>query len=133
MREKSGAGFRACDRICAGAGGEDKGMSRFGFEEMQEIQRELQEKYKERWGGLSPEKGRSSLLWMITEMGEVADIIKKQGDESIMQDAQCRHHFVEEMCDVMMYFNDVMLCYSITPEEIEKVYLEKHHTNMGRW
>ena len=53
-------------------------MDSFGFQKMQDIQKELQEKYKERWGGLSPEKGRSSLLWMITEVGEVADIIKKQ-------------------------------------------------------
>lgn len=108
-------------------------MDSFGFQKMQDIQKELQEKYKERWGGLSPEKGRSSLLWMITEVGEVADIIKKQGDEQIMKNAECRHHFIEEMCDVMMYFNDVMLCYSISPEELEKVYLEKHHRNMGRW
>lgn len=62
-------------------------MDSFGFQEMQDIQKELQERYKERWGGLSPEKGRSSLLWMITEVGEVADIIKKQGDEQIMQNA----------------------------------------------
>lgn len=40
-------------------------MSEFGFQEMQDIQKELQEKYKERWGGLSPEKGRDSLLWMM--------------------------------------------------------------------
>ncbi len=32
-------------------------MSEFGFQEMQDIQKELQEKYKERWGGLSPEEG----------------------------------------------------------------------------
>lgn len=108
-------------------------MDSFGFQKMQEIQKELQEKYKERWGSLSPEKGRSSLLWMITEVGEVADIIKKQGDDQIMKDAKCRQHFIEEMCDVMMYFNDVMLCYSISPEELEKAYLEKHHRNMGRW
>ena len=36
-------------------------MSEFGFQEMQDIQKELQEKYKERWGGLSPEKGREDV------------------------------------------------------------------------
>ena len=121
MREKSGAGFRACDRICAGAGGEDKGMSRFGFEEMQEIQRELQEKYQERWGGLSPEKGIQKLLWMFSEAGEVADAIKKTSTEDLLADTPQRRHFIEEMCDVMMYFNDVLLCYSITPEELSEV------------
>ena len=108
-------------------------MDSFGFQEMQDIQKELQEKYKDTWGVLSPEMGRSKLLWMFVEAGEVADIIKKQGDEQIMEDDQCRRHFIEEMCDVIMYFNDVMLCYSISPRELEEAYLEKHHRNMGRW
>lgn len=108
-------------------------MDSFGFQEMQDIQKELQEKYKDKWGVLSPEMGRSKLLWMFVEAGEVADIIKKQGDEQIMEDDQCRRHFIEEMCDVIMYFNDVMLCYSISPRELEEAYLEKHHRNMGRW
>lgn len=108
-------------------------MSRFGFEEMQEIQKELQAHYLDRWGGLSPKKGRDSLLWAMIEAGEVADIIKKQGDEAIMEDEEARRHFIEEFCDTMMYLNDVLLCYSITPEDVEKVYLEKHRRNMSRW
>lgn len=108
-------------------------MANFGFDDMQAIQKELQEKYEDRWGGLYPEKGRDSLLWMLIEAGEVADVIKKQGDKAIMEDPDIRHHFIEEMCDVMMYFNDVMLCYGITPEELEKVYREKHERNMKRW
>ncbi len=108
-------------------------MSRFGFEEMQAIQKELQEKYFDKWGGLSPQKGRDSLLWMMIEAGEAADIIKKLGDQKIMEDPQVRGQFIEEMCDVMMYFNDVLLCYSITPEEVEEVYKAKHHRNMSRW
>ena len=31
-------------------------MSSFGFEEMQAIQKELQEKYFDKWGGLNPQK-----------------------------------------------------------------------------
>lgn len=108
-------------------------MSRFGFEEMQSIQKELQEKYLEQWGGLEPRKGRDSLLWMMIEAGEAADVIKKQGDGPICEDPETRRHFIEEMCDVMMYFNDVMLCYNITPDELEEVYLEKHRRNMSRW
>lgn len=108
-------------------------MGRFGFEEMQRIQRELQEKYFDRWGGLNPRKGRDSLLWMMIEAGEAADVIKKRGDGLITEDPQIRRHFIEELCDVMMYFNDVMLCYDITPEELEEVYQEKHRRNMERW
>ena len=108
-------------------------MSDFGLEKMQEIQRQLQDKYKDRWGGLSPEKARDQLLWMLIEVGEAADIIKKAGDGQIVNDADVRRHFVEELCDVLMYLNDVMLCYSISPEELEKIYLEKHRRNMERW
>lgn len=108
-------------------------METFGFEEMQSIQRELQEKYKGKWGGLSPEKGRTKLLWMMIEAGEVADVIKKHGDDAILRDEAVRTHFTEEICDVLMYLNDVMLCYEIKPEELQAVYLKKHRKNMERW
>ena len=108
-------------------------MGEFGFHEMQDIQRELQEKYKDKWGGLSPEIARSQLLWMMIETGEMADVIKKDGDRAIVSDPEVRRHFIEETCDVLMYLNDVLLCYGITPEELEKVYLEKHARNMARW
>ena len=42
-------------------------METFGFEEMQKIQHELQEKYKDKWPQLSPRQGRSTLLWMMSE------------------------------------------------------------------
>ncbi len=108
-------------------------MSDFGFNEMQEIQKDLQEKYIDKWGGLSPEKGRNQLLWMLIEVGEAADIIKKMGDSQIVNNETVRNHFIEEMCDVLMYFNDVLLCYSITPDELKQAYMEKHRKNMERW
>lgn len=69
----------------------------------------------------------------MIEAGEVADIIKKKGDAKIMEDDEVRNHFIEEMCDVMMYFNDVMLCYDIKPKELIDIYRKKHNTNMKRW
>ncbi len=108
-------------------------MADFNFEKMQELQRKLQERYKAQWEQLGPEAGKHTLLWMMAEAGEVADILKKKGGGSVMEDVKLRKHFVEEMCDVMMYFHDLMLCYQITPEEFEKVYLEKHERNMNRW
>lgn len=108
-------------------------MSHFDFEAMQEIQRELQEKYQERWGGLSPEKGIQKLLWMFSEAGEVADAIKKTSTKDLLADTPQRRHFIEEMCDVMMYFNDLMICYRVSPQELEAVYREKHQRNMKRW
>ncbi|MBQ7012003.1 MAG: nucleotide pyrophosphohydrolase [Clostridia bacterium] len=101
--------------------------------EMQEMQKVLQEKNFERWGGLSPERSISKLLWLHGELGEVSDIIKKKGASKIMSDPEVRAHFVEEMCDVLMYYNDVLICYDITPEELEKAYRQKHEFNMNRW
>ena len=108
-------------------------MASLNLEDMQQIQKELQAKYLEKWGGLSPKIGRDKLLWMMIEAGEVADIIKKKGDDAILNDPETRHHFTEEVCDVLMYLNDVLLCYGITPNEVENVYLEKHKRNMSRW
>jgi NTP pyrophosphatase (non-canonical NTP hydrolase) len=75
----------------------------------------------------------SKMLWMIAEVGEAAQVIKKQGSDEIMQNSEVRKDFVEEMCDVLMYFNDVLISYSITPEEFERAYTEKHNKNMKRW
>jgi NTP pyrophosphatase (non-canonical NTP hydrolase) len=99
------------------------------FEKMQEMQVELQEKYKEKWPPISPESARDKLLWMMIEAGEMADVIKKDGDERIMKERQSRDHFIEELCDTLMYLNDVMLCYRIEPEELEAKYRQKHERN----
>ena len=108
-------------------------MENFGFEEMQAIQKELQEKYKHKWSPLSPEIGKNKLLWLLIELGEDADDIKKSGDQKIMEDNEVRTHFIEELCDVLMYFNDVMLCYNVSIDELKEVYLQKHKKNMERW
>ena len=50
-----------------------------------------------------------------------------------MEEPETRTHFIEEMCDVLMYFNDVMLCYDISPEDLRDIYFKKHKKNMGRW
>lgn len=108
-------------------------MNDLNFTQMQAIQRELQEKYKHQWKPICPQNGRNQLLWMMIEAGEMADIIKKQGDDAIVNFPETRRHFTEEICDVLMYLNDVMMCYGITPEELADVYLEKHRRNMNRW
>ena len=108
-------------------------MENFSFEEMQAIQKELQEKYKHKWFPLSPEIGKDQLLWLLIELGEVADVIKKSGSQKILEDREVRTHFIEELCDVLMYFNDVMLCYNISIDELKEVYLQKHKKNMERW
>ena len=40
-------------------------MSDFSINEMQEMQRALQEKYKAIWAPNNPENGKNQLLWML--------------------------------------------------------------------
>lgn len=108
-------------------------MEDFGFREMQQIQKRLQEKYRDKWEPVGPETGKNKLLWLMIELGEAADIIKKEGHQKIIEENGVRAHFIEEMADVLMYYNDVMLCYDISVEELKEAYLEKHRKNMNRW
>lgn len=108
-------------------------MEDFSINEMLEMQRALQEKYKDIWEGISPEVGKNKLLWMIGETGEVIDIIKKHGDEKACSDPQLRKQLIEELADVLMYYNDVLLCYGITAKELKQSYADKFEHNLKRW
>ena len=108
-------------------------MTDFTIHEMQEMHKALQDKYKDQWEPVSPETGKNKLLWMIGEIGEVIDIVKKYGDIKAVEDTELRKKLVEEMVDVLMYYNDVMLCYGISAEELKRSYVEKFEKNMTRW
>lgn len=82
-------------------------MSNFSINEMLSMQCELQEKYKNKWETIGPDEGKHKLLWMIGEIGEVAD--------------------------VLMYNNDVLLCYGIKEDELKEAYIAKFEKNMKRW
>ena len=105
----------------------------FTMEEMQEMQRKLQEKYSHLWEPICPDTAKNKLLWMIGEIGEVIDILKKQGGIKASENEDLRSALVEEMCDVLMYYNDIMLCLGITPEELKSAYVQKFERNMTRW
>lgn len=108
-------------------------MSDFSVNDMLAMQRALQEKYKDKWEPIGPEAGKHKLLWMLGEVGEVIDIIKKNGDKGAVEDVAVRQHLVEEMADVLMYYNDVLLCYGISAQELKEAYAAKFEKNMTRW
>ena len=108
-------------------------MADFTVNEMLELQRRLQEEYKDGWPPNCPENGKDKLLWMLGEVGEVIDIIKKNGGQRVAADARTRAHFIEEMADVLMFYSDVLLCYGITADELGRAYREKAERNMTRW
>ena len=108
-------------------------MEDFTINEMQEMQKLLQEKYKDEWEPIEPETGKNKLLWMIGEIGEVIDIVKKNGGIKASVDVTLRQNLIEEMADVLMYYNDVMLCYGISAKELKQSYQSKFERNMKRW
>ena len=69
---------------------------------------------------------------MIGEIGEVIDIVKKQGTKACGF-PELRKELVEELADVLMYYNDILLSYGITADELKQIYTEKYHRNMNRW
>ena len=108
-------------------------MKDFSINEMQKMQKELQEKYKDKWEPITSEAGKNKLLWMIGEVGEVIDIVKKNGGTNASANQELRKDLVEELADVLMYYNDVLLCYGISADELKTAYTEKFEKNMKRW
>ena len=105
----------------------------FGIQEMQALQTRLQERYRDRWEPVCPESSRNRLLWMCGEVGEVIDIVKKHTPAEVCADPALRSHLVEELADVLMYYNDVLLSFGITAAELKQAYVEKFEKNMTRW
>lgn len=103
------------------------------MKDMREMQQLLQERYVGWWEPIDPDHGKNKMLWMLAELGEAIQVLKRHPGSEIMQEGTLRHDFVEELADVLMYFNDILLCYDITPEEFEQVYRAKHTRNMTRW
>ncbi len=99
---------------------------------MMAMQKELYEMNKDNWSPIEPEYGRNFVLWMMEEVGECISIIKKKGDNAIMEDVNVRKAFCEEMSDVLMYYTEILLRYGITSDEISTAYLNKHEKNMKR-
>lgn len=100
--------------------------------ELLDMQRELQDKHLDDWGGTPPSAARNQLLWGIGEIGEVIEIIKKRGDDEIMHNPETRRHLIEELADVEMYLLDVMLCYSVSADEYSEIHAHKYARNMKR-
>ena len=97
------------------------------------MQKKLQEKYQGKWEPIEIETGKNKMLWMIAEMGEVIDIVKKNGAQKTITEPALRNDLVEELADVLMFYNDILLCYGITPEELKQAYVTKFEKNMTRW
>ncbi len=61
------------------------------------------------------------------------DIVKKHGGVNASQNEDLRKQLIEELADVLMYYNDVLLCYDISSEELKSAYIQKFERNMKCW
>jgi hypothetical protein len=107
-------------------------MVDFKISDLLDMQRQLYELHRGEWDDRIPENGRNSLLWAIDEIGEVIAIIKKKGDNAVMENDAVRAHFVEEIADAVMYLCDMMECYKISGEEFSEAYKAKFERNIKR-
>ncbi len=100
--------------------------------QMMQMQRELYELHKDTWAPREPEYGKDHILYMVEEIGETIAILKKKGSREVMEDPEVRAAFKEELADILMYYTDMLLCFSITPEEMGDAYRKKHLRNTRR-
>ena len=108
-------------------------MAQFSIEDMQALQNQMHDKHKAIWQANTVSNGQDKLMWMIGEVGEVIAILKNHSPEVILETPSLREHFVEELVDVLMYYNDVLLSFGISPDELEESYRQKVAKNMTRW
>ena len=101
--------------------------------QMMTMQQKLYARHVGQWSPPEPEYGKEFMLYLVEELGETIGILKKKGAKAIVDDPLTRQAFLEEMADVLMYYNDVMLCYGITADELKQAYTEKFERNMKRW
>ena len=92
--------------------------------------RELEAYLHHNYGHWANEQGL--FMKLIEEIGEVIAVLKKKGNDAVIQDPAVRNAFLTEMADVLMYYTDTLLRYHVSPEEIAEAYHKKHATNMGR-
>lgn len=100
--------------------------------QMRQMQQELFAPHADSWPPMEPEFGKDFILYMMEEIGEVIAILKKKGSSAVMEDSSVRAAFLEEMADVLMYYNDILLRFHVTADEISQAYARKHAANMDR-
>lgn len=112
--------------------GENDSIDDLNILNMMDMSYKLWEKHKDTWSPMEPKVGKNFILYMIEEIGEVIAIIKKKGEDKIMNEPEVRDRFVEEMGDVLMYFIDTLNRFKVSSEEFSKRYVEKYRSNMKR-
>ncbi len=106
-------------------------MTTITISEMMELSEQLYKKYEDYWDN-SPESNINWVCWLVGEIGEMIDIIKKKGTDQIMNDKSTRLEMLKEITDCYMYLADILNRYKFTAEEFSEVYIDKMNYNLKR-
>ena len=101
-------------------------------QEMLNYSLQLWKKHKKEWSPLEAKYAKYRLLWLIGELGEVIDIIKKDGEKAIMRNQSVRVKLIEEITDCYMYLADTLNCYKVTSKKFSQIYHQKMQYNLRR-
>lgn len=99
---------------------------------MMELSENLYKLHEHEWMAKTPESNIYWLAWLVSEVGEVIDVVKKKGTDKIMNDANTRHEMLKEITDCYMHLADILNRYQFTAEEFSKVYRDKMNYNLSR-
>jgi len=106
-------------------------MKTITIKEMMELSKQLYKMNEDYWDN-SPESNINWVCWLVGEIGEVIDIIKKKGTDKIMNDKSTRLEMLKEITDCYMYLADILNRYEFTGEEFSIVYRDKMNYNLKR-
>jgi NTP pyrophosphatase (non-canonical NTP hydrolase) len=102
------------------------------IKDMMNLSNKLYDINKDKWTPKTPESNIYWISWLVGEIGEVIDIVKKKGSDKIMNDENVRLEMLEELTDCYMYLADILNRYQYTPDEFSKVYKKKMNHNLKR-
>lgn len=97
-----------------------------------DLSNSLYEKHKDEWMDKTPESGIYWVGWLIAEVGEIIDVIKKKGVKKIMNEGKVREEMLKEIIDCYMYLADILNRFEYEPKEFSKMYEEKMSYNLSR-
>jgi len=100
--------------------------------QMLSLSQKLYQKHKKEWRKATPENNIYWIAWLIGEIGEVIDIVKKQGTNKIMHDQKTRKAMLREITDCYMYLADILNRYKFTEKEFSQAYFQKMKYNLKR-
>lgn len=102
------------------------------IEDMLSLSKKLYAQHKKQWRAMTPENNIYWIAWLIGEIGEVIDIIKKQGAPKIMRDPKVRKKMLAEITDCYMYLADILNRYKYSSEQFSQAYFKKMNYNFKR-